>query len=162
VFVPEVLLAARAMKAGMEVLRPLLTEGSGQGAASVIVMGTVKGDLHDIGKNLVGMMAEGAGFTIVDLGTNTSAEEFIAAVREHGAVILGMSALLTTTMVYMKTVVDEVRAADLDVKICIGGAPVNQDFADEIGADGYAPDAANAVELFKSLVPKFGETAPVA
>jgi 5-methyltetrahydrofolate--homocysteine methyltransferase len=157
VFVPEVLLAARAMKSGMEVLRPLLTaraaDGGGE-APTVIVMGTVKGDLHDIGKNLVGMMAEGAGFTIVDLGTNTSADEFIAAVQEHGASILGMSALLTTTMVYMKTVVDEVRAtAGLeDVKICIGGAPVGPEFRDEIGADGYAADAVAATELFKELV----------
>jgi methanogenic corrinoid protein MtbC1 len=118
----------------------------------VIVMGTVKGDLHDIGKNLVGMMAEGAGFEIVDLGTNTTAAEFIAAVREHGAVILGMSALLTTTMVYMKTVVDEVRAAGLDVDVCIGGAPVGPEFRDEIGADGYAADAVAATELFKRLV----------
>ncbi len=152
IFVPEVLLAARAMKSGMEVLRPLLTARSGEETSSVIVMGTVKGDLHDIGKNLVGMMAEGAGFTIVDLGTNTSADEFIAAVREHNAVILGMSALLTTTMVYMKTVVDEVRAAGLDVKICIGGAPVGPEFRDQIGADGYAADAVSATELFKRLI----------
>lgn len=152
VFVPEVLLAARAMKAGMAVLRPLLTATSGGGPSAVIVMGTVKGDLHDIGKNLVGMMAEGAGFMIVDLGTNTTDEEFIAAIREHDAAILGMSALLTTTMVYMKTVVDSVRAADLDVKICIGGAPVGPEFCEEIGADGYAADAVSATELFKRLV----------
>ena len=152
VFVPEVLLAARAMKAGMEVLRPLLTERGDDQPSTVIVMGTVKGDLHDIGKNLVGMMAEGAGFTIVDLGTNTSADEFIAAVREHDASILGMSALLTTTMVYMKTVVDEVRSAGLDVSICIGGAPVGPEFRDQIGADGYAADAVSATELFKRLV----------
>ena len=152
VFVPEVLLAARAMKTGMEILRPLLTEASDDNVSDVVVMGTVKGDLHDIGKNLVGMMAEGAGFEIVDLGTNTSADEFIAAVKEHNAKILGMSALLTTTMVYMKTVVDEVRAAGLDVKICIGGAPVGPEFRDEIGADGYAADAVAATELFKRLV----------
>src|SRR5215471_10837544 len=114
IFVPEVLLAARAMKAGMAVLRPLLTEKKAAGALSaVVVMGTVKGDLHDIGKNLVGMMAEGAGFTIVDLGTDTSAEKFIAAIREHGAELIGMSALLTTTMVYMRTVVQKFKESDL-------------------------------------------------
>ena len=152
IFVPEVLLAARAMKAGMEVLRPLLTERAGGDRSEVVVMGTVKGDLHDIGKNLVGMMAEGAGFTIVDLGTDTSAEEFIAAVREHEAAILGMSALLTTTMIYMPKVVEAVREAALDVKVAVGGAPVTPDFASEIGADGYAADAASAVNLFKRLV----------
>ena len=154
VFVPEVLLAARAMKAGMAVLKPLLTERKEESAkaSAVIVMGTVKGDLHDIGKNLVGMMAEGAGFTIVDLGTDTSAEKFIAAIREHNARIIGMSALLTTTMVYMRTVVQKVRETKLPVKICIGGAPTSQDYAREIGADGYAADAASAVELFQNLI----------
>ena len=153
VFVPEVLLAARAMKAGMAILQPLLTERGDVAPTGVIVMGTVKGDLHDIGKNLVGMMAEGAGFTIVDLGTDTSADEFIAAVREHDADILGMSALLTTTMVYMPTVVAAMKETGLgDVKICIGGAPIGPEFRDEIGADGYAADAASAVQLFKRLV----------
>ena len=154
IFVPEVLLAARAMKAGMAVLKPLLTERKGEAQRSpVIVMGTVKGDLHDIGKNLVGMMAEGAGFTIVDLGTDTSAERFIEAVRQHEAAIMGMSALLTTTMVYMRTVVQKVKEAGLGhVKICVGGAPVSADYARDIGADGYAADAASAVELFKRLV----------
>jgi 5-methyltetrahydrofolate--homocysteine methyltransferase len=152
IFVPEVLLAARAMKAGMAVLRPLLTERKDAGSQGTIVMGTVKGDLHDIGKNLVGMMAEGAGFTIVDLGTDTSADEFISAVGEHDAAILGMSALLTTTMIYMKTVVDAVREKGVNVKIAVGGAPVTGKFAAEIGADGYAADAASAVELFKRLV----------
>jgi 5-methyltetrahydrofolate--homocysteine methyltransferase len=152
VFVPEVLLAARAMKAGLAVIQPLLVgDGTPQKAAKVIVMGTVKGDLHDIGKNLVGMLAEGAGFQIVDLGTNTSARSFIEAVEAHDAAILGMSALLTTTMVYMKTVVDEVRAAGLEIRICVGGAPLSQEFANEIGADGYAADASSAVELFKRL-----------
>ena len=153
IFVPEVLLAARAMKAGTAVLKPLLA-GSGQERAStgVVVMGTVKGDLHDIGKNLVGMMAEGAGFTIVDLGTDTSAERFIAAAREHEARIIGMSALLTTTMVYMRTVVQKVREAGLDVRICIGGAPTSAEYARDIGADGYAADAASAVELFERLI----------
>jgi 5-methyltetrahydrofolate--homocysteine methyltransferase len=154
IFVPEVLLAARAMKAGMAVLKPLLTERKGEAQRSpVIVMGTVKGDLHDIGKNLVGMMAEGAGFTIVDLGTDTSAERFIEAVRQHEAAIMGMSALLTTTMVYMRTVVQKVKEAGLGhVKICVGGAPVSADYARDIGADGYAADAASAVELFKRLI----------
>jgi 5-methyltetrahydrofolate--homocysteine methyltransferase len=154
IFVPEVLLAARAMKAGMAVLKPLLTQRKDPGSTSaVIVMGTVKGDLHDIGKNLVGMMAEGAGFTIVDLGTDTSAERFIEAIRQHEAAIIGMSALLTTTMVYMRTVVQKVREAGLrEVKICIGGAPVSAEYARDIGADGYAADAATAVELFKNLL----------
>src|SRR5262249_49447390 len=154
IFVPEVLLAARAMKAGMAVLRPLLIDRKDKAdtTSAVIVMGTVKGDLHDIGKNLVGMMAEGAGFTIVDLGTDTSADEFIRAANEHNAEIIGMSALLTTTMIYMKTVVDTVRTQKVDVKIAVGGAPVTQKFCDEIGADGYAADAASAVELFKRLV----------
>ena len=153
IFVPEVLLAARAMKAGMEVLRPLLTEGTSSMSAGTIVMGTVKGDLHDIGKNLVGMMAEGAGFEIVDLGTDTSAQQFIDTVNEHDAAILGMSALLTTTMVYMNTVVEACREAGLhQLKICVGGAPVTRAFSEEIGADGYAADAASAVELFERLV----------
>jgi 5-methyltetrahydrofolate--homocysteine methyltransferase len=118
-------------------------------------MGTVKGDLHDIGKNLVGMMAEGAGFTIVDLGTDTSALRYIEAVRKHNAQILGMSALLTTTMIYMRNVVQEMKAAGLGhVKICVGGAPVSGDYATQIGADGYAADAASAVELFKRLLAK--------
>jgi methanogenic corrinoid protein MtbC1 len=164
IFVPEVLLAARAMKAGMAVLKPLLTERNddSQRASAVIVMGTVKGDLHDIGKNLVGMMAEGAGFTIVDLGTDTSAEKFIAAIREHHARIMGMSALLTTTMVYMRTVVQKVREAGLDVKICIGGAPVSAQYAQDIGADGYAADAASAVELFERLAAEQRATASAA
>ena len=154
IFVPEVLLAARAMKAGMAVLKPFLTEKRGGGADSkTIVLGTVKGDLHDIGKNLVGMMAEGAGFTVVDLGTDTSAERFIGAVKAHNAELIGMSALLTTTMIYMRTVVQAFKAADMGhIKICIGGAPVSTDYARDIGADGYAADAATAVELFKNLL----------
>jgi 5-methyltetrahydrofolate--homocysteine methyltransferase len=155
IFVPEVLLAARAMKAGMVVLKPLLTEKKEETrkASATIVMGTVKGDLHDIGKNLVGMMAEGAGFTIVDLGTDTSAEKFIAAVKEHNAQIIGMSALLTTTMIYMRTVVQKFKEAGLhQIKICIGGAPVSNEYARDIGADGYAADAASAVELFQRLI----------
>ena len=154
IFVPEVLLAARAMKHGVEVLKPLLTaKDSGEVSAGTIVLGTVKGDIHDIGKNLVAMMAEGAGFEIIDLGTNTKAEEYVAAAREHRADIVGMSALLTTTMVYMKTVVDAFEEAGLhDVAICVGGAPVSRSWAEEIGAEGYAADAGSAVELFKRLV----------
>ena len=155
IFVPEVLLAARAMKAGMAVLKPLLTDrkAESQKASAVIVMGTVKGDLHDIGKNLVGMMAEGAGFTIVDLGTDTSAEKFIAAVKEHDARLIGMSALLTTTMIYMRTVVQKFKEAGMHhIKICIGGAPTSAEYARDIGADGYAADAASAVELFQRMI----------
>jgi len=155
IFVPEVLLAARAMKAGMAVLKPLLgARNDGSSAlGQTIVLGTVKGDLHDIGKNLVGMMAEGAGFTIVDLGTDTSADRFIAAAREHRARIVGMSALLTTTMIYMRTVVQKFEEAGMrDVKLCIGGAPTSPEYAQQIGADGYAADAASAVELFKRLI----------
>jgi 5-methyltetrahydrofolate--homocysteine methyltransferase len=162
IFVPEVLLAARAMKAGMTVLKPLLTEKKEETAkaSAVIVMGTVKGDLHDIGKNLVGMMAEGAGFTIVDLGTDTSAEKFIAAVKEHNARLIGMSALLTTTMIYMRTVVQKFKEAGLHhIKICIGGAPVSAEYARDIGADGYAADAASAVELFQRMIAEQNEDA---
>jgi len=155
VFVPEVLLAARAMKAGLAVLKPHLAASRDDAPvlSDTIVIGTVKGDLHDIGKNLVGMMAEGSGFNVVDLGTDTSAEKFVAAAREHRASVVGMSALLTTTMVYMPTVVQKLREAGLaDVKICIGGAPTSAEFARQIGADGYAADAASAVELFRRLV----------
>ncbi|HVN42637.1 MAG TPA: corrinoid protein [Steroidobacteraceae bacterium] len=154
VFVPEVLLAARAMKAGLAVLKPRLAANRDETEAlsRTIVLGTVKGDLHDIGKNLVGMMAEGAGFNVVDLGTDTSAEKFLAAAREHRARIVGMSALLTTTMVYMRTVVQKFEEAGMrDVRICIGGAPTSADYARQIGADGHAADAASAVELFKRL-----------
>jgi 5-methyltetrahydrofolate--homocysteine methyltransferase len=120
----------------------------------------VKGDLHDIGKNLVGMMAEGAGFNVVDLGTDTSAEKFLAAAQEHRARIVGMSALLTTTMVYMRTVVQKFEEAGMrEVRLCIGGAPTSADYARQIGADGYAADAASAVELFKRLLVEQG-TAP--
>jgi len=155
VFVPEVLLAARAMKAGLAVLKPHLAASRDDAPvlSDTIVIGTVKGDLHDIGKNLVGMMAEGSGFNVVDLGTDTSAEKFVAAAREHKASVVGMSALLTTTMVYMPTVVQKFREAGLgDVKICIGGAPTSAEFARQIGADGHAADAASAVELFRRLV----------
>jgi 5-methyltetrahydrofolate--homocysteine methyltransferase len=149
-----VLIAARAMKTGMAVLKPLLSAGGSEKSMGTVVMGTVKGDLHDIGKNLVCMMAEGAGFRIVDLGIDQSADKFVAAVREHNAGVVGMSALLTTTMPYMRVVIDTLKLEGLEhVKTCIGGAPVNQTFAEEIGADGYGPDATRAVELFKELCP---------
>jgi 5-methyltetrahydrofolate--homocysteine methyltransferase len=154
IYVPQVLIAARAMKAGMAILKPLLVAGGGGKSMGTVIMGTVKGDLHDIGKNLVCMMAEGAGFTVVDLGIDQSADKFVDAVRDHDAGVVGMSALLTTTMPYMRVVVDALKQSDLGhVKVCIGGAPVSQMFADEIGADGYGPDATRAVELFKELCP---------
>jgi 5-methyltetrahydrofolate--homocysteine methyltransferase len=154
-YVPEVLIAARAMKAGMAVLKPLLSaHDSVVQPAGVLLMGTVRGDLHDIGKNLVGMMAEGAGFKVVDIGVDQSIEKFLAATEQHQPDIIGMSALLTTTMTYMKTVVDGYKERGLPQKFAIGGAPISQSFADEIGADGYGADASNAVDLFLYLVGK--------
>ena len=152
-YVPEVLIAARAMKAGMAVLKPLLSaRDSGTKPAGVLLMGTVRGDLHDIGKNLVCMMAEGAGFEVHDIGVDQSLEKFLAAADRVGADIVGMSALLTTTMTYMKTVVDGFQAAGKEhVKMAIGGAPISQMFADEIGADGYGANASAAVDLFLRL-----------
>jgi 5-methyltetrahydrofolate--homocysteine methyltransferase len=154
VYVPEVLIAARAMKAGMAVLKPLLSAAQdGTTKAGVLLMGTVRGDLHDIGKNLVCMMAEGAGFEIHDIGVDQSVEKFLAAARKCNPSIVGMSALLTTTMTYMKTVIDGFEAAGLGhVKMAVGGAPISQSFADEIGADGYASNASAAVDLFLRLV----------
>lgn len=151
-FVPEVLIAARAMHAGMNVLRPLLT-ASDSPTVGKYVIGTVKGDLHDIGKNLVKMMLEGAGFETVDLGTDVAPEAFVQAVREHKPRIVGMSALLTTTMVNMKTTIDALQEAGLrdSVKIMVGGAPVTATFAQQIGADAYAPDAATAVDVARKL-----------
>jgi 5-methyltetrahydrofolate--homocysteine methyltransferase len=154
-YVPEVLIAARAMKAGMAVLKPLLAaHDSVVQPAGVLLMGTVRGDLHDIGKNLVGMMAEGAGFKVVDIGVDQSIEKFLAATEQHQPDIIGMSALLTTTMTYMKTVVDGYKERGMPQKFAIGGAPISQSFADEIGADGYGADASNAVDLFLYLVGK--------
>lgn len=153
VYVPEVLVSAKAMKAGMAVIEPLLT-ASGIKPIAKVIMGTVKGDLHDIGKNLVGMMMQGGGFEIIDLGTDVSAERFMAALREHDAKLLGMSALLTTTMPYMSKVIQSLKENGMtDVKVMVGGAPVTQKFADAIGADGYASDAATAVELAHRLIP---------
>lgn len=149
IYVPNVLLAARAMKAGTEMIKPLLVQAGVKPLATVVI-GTVKGDLHDIGKNLVGMMMEGAGLKVVDAGIDVSAEKFVALARENQAKVVGVSALLTTTMLNMKGVVDAAHAEGF--KVMIGGAPVTQSFADEIGADGYSPDAASAAELAKTLV----------
>jgi len=152
-FVPEVLLAANAMKAGMAILKPILSE-TGAEPVGKLVIGTVKGDIHDIGKNLVGMMMEGAGFEVVDLGINTDAETYIAALREHRPDILGMSALLTTTMPYMKVVIDTLIEEGIrdDYIVMVGGAPLNEEFGTAVGADAYCRDAATAVEVAKQLV----------
>jgi 5-methyltetrahydrofolate--homocysteine methyltransferase len=155
-YVPEVLIAARAMKAGMAILKPLLSAHDQNFKSSgVLLMGTVRGDLHDIGKNLVCMMAEGAGFEVHDIGVDQSLEKFLAASEKCNPDIIGMSALLTTTMTYMKTVIDGFEEKGLGhIKMAIGGAPVTQMFADEIGADGYGQDASSAVDLFLNLVGK--------
>jgi methylmalonyl-CoA mutase cobalamin-binding domain/chain len=152
-FVPEVLLAANAMKGGMEILRPLLAE-TGVEPIGKIVIGTVKGDIHDIGKNLVGMMMEGAGFEVVDLGINNPVEKYLAALEEHKPDFLGMSALLTTTMPYMKVVIDTLKQKGLRDKfiVLVGGAPLNEEFAKAVGADAYCRDAAIAVETAKTLI----------
>ena len=152
IYVPEVLIAARAMKSGMEVLKPALT-GSGVEPKGVVALGTVKGDLHDIGKNLVAMMLEGAGYRVIDLGFDVSPEKYVQAVRE-GSQLIGMSALLTTTMPSMKKTIAALAEAGLrdKVKIIIGGAPVTQKYADEIGADGYSADATSATELVNALI----------
>jgi 5-methyltetrahydrofolate--homocysteine methyltransferase len=152
-YVPEVLIAARAMHAGMNVLRPLLAAGESFSLGKYVI-GTVEGDLHDIGKNLVKMMLEGAGFETVDLGVDVKADAFVAAVQEHDPIAVGMSALLTTTMANMRGVIDALSEAGLrdHVKIMVGGAPVTAAFAEEIGADAYAPDAASAVDFAKGFV----------
>jgi len=152
-FVPEVLLAANAMKGGMELLRPILAD-TGAKPVGKMVIGTVKGDIHDIGKNLVGMMMEGAGFDVVDLGINTDADEYLAALEEHKPDILGMSALLTTTMPYMKVVIDTMKERGIrqDYIVMVGGAPLNEEFGKAIGADAYCRDAATAVDVAKRLV----------
>jgi 5-methyltetrahydrofolate--homocysteine methyltransferase len=152
-FVPEVLMSANSMKAGMKILKPLLSE-SDEPAAGSMVIGTVKGDIHDIGKNLVCMMMEGAGFEVYDLGINTPVEDFLAALEEHKPDILGMSALLTTTMPYMKVVIDTMKEKGIrdDYIVLVGGAPLNQEFGDAIGADAYCRDAAVASDTAKQLV----------
>lgn len=152
-FVPEMLVSAKSMQLGLNLLRPLLVE---QGIEPIgkVVMGTVKGDLHDIGKNLVGMMLEGAGFEVIDLGTNTTEEIFVNAIREHQPQLIGMSAMLTTTMGNMRHVITALETAGLrqTVGVMVGGAPVTENFAQQIGADGYAPDASRAVVLAKGLI----------
>lgn len=157
-FVPEVLIAARTMHAGMDILRPLLAK-SGVKSAGKCVIGSVQGDLHDIGKNLVKMMLEGAGYEMIDLGTDVKPEAFIEAVREHKPKLVGMSALLTTTMMNMKTIIEALQTAGLrsSVKIIVGGAPVTESFARDCGADGYASNAASAVEIARALTAKRGE-----
>jgi methylmalonyl-CoA mutase cobalamin-binding domain/chain len=152
-FVPEVLLAANAMKAGMQILRPLLAE-TGVERVGKVVIGTVKGDIHDIGKNLVGMMLEGAGFEVIDLGINNAAEAYLDALKEHQPDILGMSALLTTTMPYMKVVIDELVEKGMreDYIVLVGGAPLNEEFGKAVGADAYCRDAAVAAETAQALV----------
>ena len=154
-FVPEVLLAANAMKAGMEILRPLLAE-TGAEPVGKVVLGTVKGDIRDIGKNLVAMMLEGAGFEVIDLGINTDVEEYLEALNEHQPDILGLSALLTTTMPYMKVVIDTLAEQGMrdDYIVLVGGAPLNQEFGEAIGADAYCRDAAVAAETATDLVQK--------
>ncbi|WP_432473458.1 corrinoid protein [Amphritea sp. HPY] len=152
-FVPEVLSAAGSMKGGMEILRPLLAE-TGAESVGKMVIGTVKGDIHDIGKNLVAMMMEGAGFEVIDIGINIPVEDYLAALEEHKPDILGMSALLTTTMPYMKVVIDTMKEKGIrdDYIVLVGGAPLNEEFGDAVGADGYCRDAAVAVDMAKEMV----------
>ena len=152
-FVPEVLMSANAMKAGMTLLKPILS-AAGAKPVGTVVVGTVKGDIHDIGKNLVGMMMEGAGFEVVDLGINIDADTYIEAIEENKANILGMSALLTTTMPYMKVVIDTMKERGIrdDYIVLVGGAPLNEEFGEAVGADAYCRDAATAVDVAKELV----------
>lgn len=151
-FIPEVLMAAQAMSQSVEILKPLLAEGESASAGKVVI-GTVKGDLHDIGKNLVVMMMESAGFDVIDLGVDVEPEKFVEAIRENKPNILGLSALLTTTMPMMKKSIESIEESGLrdSLKIIVGGAPVNQIFADEVGADGYAPDAGSASKMAKAM-----------
>ena len=162
-FVPEVLLAANSMKAGMTILRPLLAE-TGAPKLGSIVIGTVKGDIHDIGKNLVGMMLEGAGFDVFDIGINNDADSYLSALDEHRPDFLGMSALLTTTMPYMKVVIDTLKERGLrnDYMVLVGGAPLNEAFAKSVGADAYCRDAAVAVETAKTMVDEHRQQAGAA
>lgn len=150
IYVPEVLVSARAMHAGMDILEPLLA-ASGAKARGVFIVGTVKGDLHDIGKNLVAMMLTGTGWKVVDLGVDVDAEKFVQSALDEDADVIGLSALLTTTMVNMKSVIELAKNKDCKAKIVVGGAPLTQSYADEIGADGYAPDAATASEIISSM-----------
>ena len=152
-YIPEMIIAARAMKSGLAILRPMLIEG-GVKPLGTILLGTVKGDLHDIGKNLVAMMMEGAGFNVIDIGTDVSPEQFTEAIKEHQPQVVGVSALLTTTMVNMSAMIDELENQGLrdNVKVIVGGAPLSEAYAEEIGADGYAADASQAATLAKSLL----------
>ena len=150
-FVPEVLMSAKSMAAGIEMVKPLIADKDMPSKGKVL-LGTVKGDLHDIGKNLVGMMLESGGFKVINLGIDIAPEKFVAAVKEHHPEIVAMSALLTTTMLHMKDTIELIKEEGLKVKCIVGGAPISQDFADEIGADGFAPDAASAVELCSRLL----------
>jgi 5-methyltetrahydrofolate--homocysteine methyltransferase len=151
IYVPEVLVSARAMHAGMEIIEPLLAK-AGIKARGTVVLGTVKGDLHDIGKNLVGMMLKGSGWKVVDLGVDIDGENFIETAMKEDADVIGMSALLTTTMVNMKGVIELAKAKDCKARVVVGGAPLTKSYADEIGASGYAPDAATAVEVVNGLL----------
>jgi len=153
VYIPEVLIAARAMHSGMDILKPILSKSTGSMAGKVLI-GTVKGDLHDIGKNLVIMMLEGGGFEVVDLGIDLHPDKFIEAIRSHQPQVVGMSALLTTTILEMKNTIEAIQKAGLreKVRVIVGGAPVTEKFAKEIGADGYGPDAASAVDVVRSLI----------
>mgnify|MGYP001132007238 CR=1 FL=1 len=151
IYIPEVLIAARAMKMAMEVLEPELVK-AGVEPVGTLLIGTVQGDLHDIGKNLVAMMLKGAGFQVIDLGVDVGPQKFVEQVKAANAQLIGMSALLTTTMPGMEKTIKALKDSGIPVKVMIGGAPVTQDYADKIGADGYAPDAASAVDLAKSLV----------
>jgi 5-methyltetrahydrofolate--homocysteine methyltransferase len=153
IFIPEVLISAKSMYSGLGILKPLLAESNVKSKGKVVI-GTVKGDLHDIGKNIVAMLLQGAGFDIIDLGADVPLEKFLEFVKKEQADILGMSALLTTTMIFMKNIIEMLKKADLreNVKVIIGGAPVTESYAAQIGADGYAPDAASAVDLVKRLL----------
>ena len=151
IFVPQVLISARAMKSSLALLEPLLSKAELKGSGTVII-GTVKGDIHDIGKNIVAMMLRSSGFSVIDLGIDTRAEKFLEAIKKENAEIVGMSALLTTTMGYMKTVIDRIKEENILVKVMVGGAPISKAFADQIGADGYAKNATDAVKLAKSLI----------
>ena len=154
IYLPEVLMSARAMKAAMEIIKPLLS-GSSAKRKGTVILGTIKGDIHEIGKNLVGMMLEGGGYTVIDLGVDVPPEKFIEGIKKYKAKLIGMSALLTTTMPAMKTVIDMLKADSeiTGIKVMVGGAPLNQEFADSIGADGYSPDAPGAVDLAGKLIP---------
>ncbi|MBW8000815.1 MAG: cobalamin-binding protein [Planctomycetes bacterium] len=151
VYIPEVLIAARAMKSALQILEPELVKAGVEPVGSLVV-GTVQGDLHDIGKNLVAMMLKGAGFNVIDLGVDVAPEEFVAQAKKANVQLVGLSALLTTTMPSMERTIKAIKEAGLSAKVMIGGAPVTQDYADKIGADGYSPDAASAVDLAKSLI----------